>query len=240
MLTRPPSRRCLAKGTSCSPIKIPNSPTSAMIGGVFGPVDMPDQNTYVQHGESLTVALSVTDGHLLWKTDAQPCAGGFNVLGLCHISGTRTTTASGDEKLDGVSSTLMALDPISGKQRWTIDLGKVWGGPGFSYGQTRSHDAGEVIKAESGPMVVDLATGTHRSPNSGETFVCSSGVYYDFSTDLPPATGYGQGGFVDTFCSADGTEIAGDSVPSDLVKLGTKVGKVMMFATPKGVVAFSA
>jgi len=96
------------------------------------------------------------------------------------------------------------------------------------------------MNAEAGPMVVNLATGTHRAADPGESFLCESGVYYDFTTDLPPSTGYGQGGFVDTFCSSDGKEIEGEGVPADLVKLGTHVGKVRMFPTPKGVIAFAA
>lgn len=123
---------------------------------------------------------------------------------------------------------------------WSVPLGAAQTFVGVPAPQVNTTEV--VVRAATGPLIVDLASGHTRLPGGGETFWCTSEAWFTYRERFTVRSGEGtdrwRAGHLAAPCAADGSPAT--AVPPSLPTwFGAMVGGARaVVATAQGLVAY--
>ncbi|MFC7529961.1 hypothetical protein [Actinoplanes sp. GCM10030250] len=186
--------------------------------------------------DPVSAGLDATDGHLLWRQYGTviDCGGRIALPGRgvrCRYRGTVTTTnASRTTTSAALKVNLEGFDPRTGKSRWSVPLGPA---TALAVGAGRLPVADEntiVAPAPTGPLLIDLRTGSTSKPAAGAVVWCPKAVRFPYRT----ATTMRTGGDVFTPCTPSGRPSVASPPPATARAIGTVVANFAVIPTPTG------
>lgn len=147
------------------------------LGTGYSTVSVVDDNLYTmgtKDDKAMVICLSATDGSLTWETEIAPAgkSGDYSVGWGAGQRGTPTVDADQVFVLSDLG-TVAALDRLSGKLQWSVDLVEQYGGkvPSWGYSESPLVDGDRVIVT---PGETNFMVGLDRQ--TGETVWQSKGV----------------------------------------------------------------
>lgn len=142
---------------------------------------------------------------------------------------------------DGLDVTVEGFDVATGETTWSVPLGAAEAFMKEETPATVVSDTEVLLQAENGPVIVDVASGSSRPPEVGESFWCGDDVIFRFRERWSRKNGSSgdswRGGTLVRRCAADGspTDVAPRHIPPSL---GATVGDRTVVAEAGGLVAY--
>ena len=225
------------------------------VGSVGRPADRQDRGGSVSDlSKQQTAALDAATGAPTWHEDGTrfACNGTIvlerTVAGdrsepwpvRCRYHGTvRYDPATDATTYAGLDVTVEGFDVATGKRTWSVSLGPAEAFMGEEKA-TPVRDAEVLVPAATGPMIIDLSTGSTRAPAKAEVFWCSRNVWWDYrqsrDTRNGPASDW-RGGSLLSACTGDGSPST--ATPAHLApSLGATIGERTVVAVAGALVAY--
>lgn len=226
------------------------------VGSVGRPPDKDDAVAVVTDlSKQETAAIEATTGKLAWRSDGTSFLCGATVEVergpgggerewwpvRCRYQGTRRyDRATATSTYQGLDVTLEGFDVQSGATTWSVALGAAEKFVDSAVPQVSAREV--LVRAATGPMIVDLATGRTRPPGVGETVWCTTEAWFTYRERFTISTGEGtdrwRGDHLAAPCAADGSPAT--AVPSyPPTWLGATAGADRtVVATAQGLVAY--
>jgi outer membrane protein assembly factor BamB len=227
------------------------------VGSVGRPVDRSDASVVViDLSKAQTVALDAATGAPVWRSDGTSFACRSSIVLARSVGDDRSEQwpvrcrYHGIERYDRATDTLAfdnldvimeGFDVGTGNAIWSVPLGRAEAFVKGDSEQTVVGDDEVLIGAETGPVVVNLATGATRAPGKGQAFWCASKVKFQYRESAFLRNGgtldNWRGGILLQTCAADGSPTT--RLPERMAKdRGATVHDRTVVATARGLVAY--
>lgn len=210
----------------------------------------------VDLGQSHTAAIDTATGSSAWQAPGTSflCSSKVDLYRTvaegrtelwpvrCRYRGVaRYDRVSGRPSYDGLDVTMEGFDPATGRTTWSLPLGAAEAFMKEGYEAIAVGDTEVLVHGATGPLIVDLADGSTRSPAKEETFWCGTNGFLQYRESRRFSDGRSsdrwRGGTLLSRCTADGSPT--DATPRQLARsLGATVGGRTVLSLANGLVAY--